>query len=59
MPPPIYVLYVVMAVGIVGWPLMKHFGLIQSTQETDLLAVAVLMLSYLGYKRWWQSQQGK
>ncbi len=57
MPHPIHVLYVVMAVGILGWPLMKHFGVIQSSQETDLLAVVVLILSYLAYKRWWQAQQ--
>ncbi len=53
---PLHVLYIIMAVGILAWPLMKQFNIVESNQQTDLLVVVVLILSYLAYKRWWQSQ---
>ena len=57
MPHPIHVLYAIMAIGILLWPILKHLGVIQSTQETDLIVVAVLILSYVAYKKWWNDQQ--
>ena len=58
MPHPIYVLYAVMAIGILVWPLLKKTGVIETGQETDLLVVAVLILSYVAYKKWWGEKQG-
>ena len=53
-----YVLYAVMAFGILVWPLLKKMGVIETGQETDLLVVAVLILSYVAYKKWWGEKQG-
>jgi len=58
MPHPIYVLYAVMAIGILVWPLLKKTGVIETGQETDLLVVAVLILYYVAYKKWWGVKQG-
>ena len=59
MPLPIHVLYIVMAIGILAWPVAKHLKLIETTQQTDLMVVVVLILAYLAYKSWWEKTQGK
>ena len=56
---PMHVLYIVMAIGMVAYPLMKHYKIIQATQQVDLIIVAVLILSYLAYKKWWESRHGR
>jgi hypothetical protein len=56
---PLYVLGLVMFLGIVGWPLARSQGIVPRSMEADLIAVAVLILSYMAYKSWWQKQQGK
>jgi hypothetical protein len=58
MPQPIHMLYVVMAIGVLVWPLLKKTGVIETTQETDLLVVVVLILSYVAYKKWWNDRRG-
>ena len=54
---PIHVLFIVMAIGILAWPLAKHLNIIETTQQTDLMVVVVLILSYLAYKSWWEKQR--
>lgn len=54
---PIHVLFIVMAIGIVGWPVAKHLKLIETNQQTDLIVVVLLILSYLAYKSWWEKKQ--
>ncbi len=56
---PLYVLGLVMFLGIVAWPLARAQGLAPRGMEADLIVVAVLILSYMAYKSWWQKQQGK
>ena len=56
---PIHVLYIVMAIGILAWPLLKHLKVIETNQQTDLIVVVVLILAYLAYKSWWEKTQGK
>lgn len=56
---PIHVLLIVMAIGIVAWPVAKHLNIIDTNQQTDLMVVVVLILAYLAYKAWWEKQQGK
>jgi hypothetical protein len=56
---PIHVLFIVMAIGIVAWPVAKHLNIIETTQQTDLMVVVVLILAYLAYKTWWEKQQQK
>jgi hypothetical protein len=53
---PMHVLFIVMAIGMIAFPLMKYFKIVESNQQVDLIIVAVLILSYVAYKRWWQSQ---
>ena len=55
---PIHVLYIVMAIGILAWPSLKHLKVIETNQQTDLIVVVVLILAYLAYKSWWEKQQG-
>lgn len=55
---PIVVLLAVMFIGMVIWPLMRARGLAPTGVEADLIAVAVLIFSYMAYKNWWQKQQG-
>lgn len=54
---PIHVLFIIMAIGIVAWPLAKHLNIIETNQQTDLMVVVVLILAYLAYKSWWEKQQ--
>ena len=56
---PIYVLALVMILGIVAWPVARAQEIVPRSMEADLVAVAVLILSYMAYKSWWQKQQGK
>ena len=53
---PLFVLGLVMFLGIVVWPLA---GPSPRKMESDLIVVAVLILSYMAYKSWWQKKQGK
>ena len=53
---PMHVLFIVMAIGMIAFPLMKYFKIVESNQQVDLIIVAVLILSYIAYKRWWLSQ---
>lgn len=56
---PIHVLFIVMAIGIVAWPVAKQLKIIDTNQQTDLMVVVVLILAYLAYKSWWEKQQQK
>ncbi len=56
---PLIVLGVVMFLGIVAWPLARRQGYAPTSMEADLIVVAVLIISYMAYKSWWQKQQGK
>ncbi|MDP2357399.1 MAG: hypothetical protein Q8M31_15240 [Beijerinckiaceae bacterium] len=56
---PLYVLGLVMFLGIVAWPVARSQGFVPRGMEADLIAVAVLILSYMAYKSWWHKQQGK
>lgn len=56
---PIFVLFFVMFLGIVAWPMARSAGYTPKGMEADLVAVAALILAYMAYKSWWQKQQGK
>ncbi len=56
---PLYVLGFVMFLGIVAWPFARSQGWAPRNMESDLIVVAVLILSYMAYKSWWQKKQGK
>ncbi len=56
---PLFVLGLVMFLGIVAWPMARAQGYAPHNMESDLIVVAVLILSYMAYKSWWQKKQGK
>ena len=56
---PLYVLGLVMFLGIVVWPMARAQGYAPHNMESDLIVVAVLILSYMAYKSWWQKKQVK
>jgi uncharacterized membrane protein (DUF4010 family) len=55
---PIVVLLAVLFIGMVLWPLMRAREMVPASFEADLVLVAVLILGYMAYKSWGQSQQG-
>lgn len=56
---PLYVLGLVMFLGIVAWPVARSQGIVPRSTEADLIAVAVLILTYMAYKSWWRKQRGE
>jgi hypothetical protein len=56
---PIWVLAIVMFIGIIALPVARGHGIVPRGMEADLIAVAVLIMSYMAYKSWWTKQQGK
>lgn len=55
---PVYVLFLVMFLGMVVWPLARSSGIAPKGMEADLVVVAILILAYMAYKNWWAKRQG-